>query len=178
MTASDPVIAADAALAGFIQSIELAVTDAYETVLPLLGDAARPIAVRFQGHHREYADALAKQAAGSVAKLPNQTLTLVLAARLQGVADERGALTFAFGLENQVAETYAFSFTTLTSPDVIRLAASILPVVSAHAAALGSLAGLPPAGAFPNGPFEGTAVAGADSQDITLGFDPLSFPVG
>jgi hypothetical protein len=178
MTENEPVTPADAALAGFMQSIELAVVDAYEKVLPLLGDAARPIAAKFQGHHRDYADALAKQAAGSAAKVPNQTLTLVLTARLQGVADEKSALTFAFGLENQVAETYAFTFTTLTSPDVVRVAATILPVVSAHAAALGSLAGLATASTFPNGPFEGTAVADPENQDIRLGFDPLSFPVG
>jgi hypothetical protein len=66
----------------------------------------------------------------------------------------------------------------LTSPDVIRTVATILPVVSGHAAALGSLAAVPTATIFPNGPFEGTAVAGPDNPDFKLGFDPASYPVG
>jgi hypothetical protein len=178
MAVGETVTPADAALAAFIQSVELAAVDAYDKLLPLLGDTTKPVALKFQAHHREYTDALAKQAGGSAVKVPNQTLTLVLAARLQGVADEKGALMFAFGLENQITATYAFTLTTLTSPDVVGVTATILPVLAAHAAALGSLAGLPLAAAFPNGPFEGTAVAGAENPDFKLGFDPLSFPVG
>ena len=37
---------------------------------------------------------------------------------------------------------------------------------------------LPTASVFPNGPFEGTAVAGTDNTDVSLGFDPAAFPVG
>jgi hypothetical protein len=178
MIMTEPVTPADATLSGFLQSIELAAVTAYDTVLTFLAEASKPAATKFQIHHREYANILATQAGASAATVANQTLTLVLASRLQKVTDERGALTFAFGLENQLAETYAFAFTTLTSSDVIRATAVILPIVSGHAAALASLAGLSTAIVFPNGPFEGSAVAGPENTDLKLGFDPATFPVG
>jgi hypothetical protein len=176
MIAQDPIAPEDAVTAGFLQSIALAVADAYDKVMPLLGDTTKPTAASFQGHHKEHADALAKRAGTSAATVPNAALTLVLAARLQAVSDERGALAFASALENQVTGTYAFTFTTLTSPDVIHLAATILPVVSGHAAILGSSAGLTTNAMFPNGALQSTTVA--DGSDTTLGFDPLSFPAG
>ena len=167
---------ADATVAGFLQSIELAVADAYAQIAGLLSDSTKPTATTFQSHHTEAAGALAKQAGVSAAKGPNGALTLVLAARLQQVTDERSALTLAFGIENQLAETYASVLTTLTSPDVIHLVATILPVASGRAVILGSSAGLTTAALFPNGPLEGTAVG--DGADIKLGYDPASFPVG
>jgi hypothetical protein len=178
MTAAEPVTPADATLSGFLQSIELAIVDAYEKVLPLLSDESKAAIMIFQRHHTDYATALESLAGPSAAKAPNATLGLVLIARLQPVTDEKSALTFAFGVENQLAETYGFAFATLTSPDVIRLAATTLPVVAGHAAIIGSLAGLTTASIFPNGPFEGTALSGTDNADTRLGFDPTAFPVG
>lgn len=175
MTPEDPVTPEDATLAGFLQSIALAVADVYDKVTPFLSDTTKPTAATFQNHHKEHALALAARAGTAAATLPNQALTLVLAARLQGVADERGALTFAFGLEHQVTETYVFTLTTLTSPDVIRLVATIVTVVSGHAGILGSSAGLTTTALFPNGPLEGATVG--DGSDGNLGFDPASFPV-
>jgi hypothetical protein len=175
MTAQDPVTAADATLAGFLQSIALAVADLYDKVIPLLSDTMKPVATAFQNHHKEHAVALATQAGTAAATLPNQALTLVLAARFQGVADERGALTFAFELEHQVTATYAFTQTALTSPDVVRLVATILTVVSGHAGVLGSSAGRTATALFPDGPLQGATVG--DGSDTKLGFDPASFPV-
>lgn len=174
MTADEPVTPADAIVAGFLQSIALAVADGYDKVTPFLSDTTKPMAAKFQAHHKEYAGALATQAGTSAATVPNQALTLVLTARLQGVSDEQGALTFAFDFENQVTETYAFTLTTLTSPDVIHLVATILTVVSGHAVILGSSAGLTTTALFPNGAMEGTTVG--DGSDTKLGFDPASFP--
>ena len=175
MTAQDPVTPADATLAGFLQSIAMAVADVYDKVIPLLSDTAQPIAATFQNHHKEHAVALAAQAGTAAATLPNQALTLVLAARFQAIADERGALGFTFGLEHQVTATYAFALGALTSPDVIRLAATILTVVSGHAGVLGSSAGLTATALFPDGALHSAAVG--DGSDTTLGFDPASFPV-
>jgi hypothetical protein len=176
--ATDQVVTtpADAALAGYLQSIELAVVDAYDKLAALLSDATKPTMAAFQAHHKEYADALAKQAGTSAVSGPNITLTFILTARVGGVTDEKGALELAFGVENQVAETYAFSLTTLASPDVIHLVATILPVVAGHAAVLGSSVGLTTAVLFPNGALEGTVVG--DGSDTKLGYDPASFPVG
>jgi hypothetical protein len=175
MRAQDPVTPGDTALAGFLQSIALAVADAYDKVAPLLSDTTKPIAATFQNHHKEHAVALAALAGTAAATVPNQALMLVLATRLEGVADERGALTFAFGLEHQVTETYAFTLTTVTSPVVTRLVATILPVVSGHTGILGSSAGLTITALFSAGALEGATVG--DGSDGNLGFDPASFPV-
>ena len=174
MAADEQVTPADALVAGFLQSIALAVVDAYDKVAPLLSDTTRPTAVTFQNHHREHAAALAALAGTAAATHPNQALTLVLTARFQGVADERGALSFASALENQVTATYAFTLNTLTSPDVIRLVATILAVVSGQAGVLGASAGLTTTTLFPNGALVGATVG--DGSDLTLGFDPVSFP--
>jgi hypothetical protein len=175
MQAPEPITPQDAALAGFLQSIALAVADAYDKVTPFLSDTARPIAVLFQKHHKEHALALGPPAGTAAATVPNQALTLVLAARLQGVADERGAFAFAFALEHQVTKTSAFTFTALTNPDLIHLVATIITVVSGHAGILGSSAGLTTTTLFPSGALEGTTVG--DGSDSNLGFDPASFPV-
>jgi hypothetical protein len=174
MAADEPVTPADALVAAFLQSIAQAVADVYDKLTPFLSDTTKPITVTFQNHHKEHTAALAALAGTAAATLPNQALTLVLTARLQGVTDERAALTFAFGLENQVTATYAFTLNTLTSPDVIHLVATILPVVSAHASVLGSSAGLTTATLFPNGALVGATVG--DGSDLALGFDPASFP--
>jgi ferritin-like protein len=173
--AAGPVTPEDATLAGFLQSIALGVADGYDKVTPFLSDTTRPIAAMFQSHHREHAAALALRAGPSAAPAGNPTLAFVVSVRMQGVADERSALAFAFDLEHQVTETYAFALTTLTSLDVVHLVATILPIVSGHAGILGSSAGLTTTLLFPNGALEGATVG--DGSDNTLGFDPASFPV-
>ena len=175
---TEPIAPAEVAMVAYLQSIERAIVDAYDTVLPSLGDSTKPVATKLQTHHKDYVDALGQLAGAAAVSAPNQTLALVLAARLQTTQDEKPALTVAAGIENQLAETYAFVFTSITSPDVVKLLATILPVISSHAAALAALAILPTASVFPNGPFEGTSVAGIDSTDFGAGFDPAAFPIG
>ena len=177
-TGEGPIEPPDLALVVFLQSVERSVVDAYDRVLPLLGDSAKPAVVKVQAHHKDYVDALGKLPGTAAVPTANQTLAFVLAARLQAMTDEKSALTVAFGIENQLSETYGFAFTTVTSPDVVNLLATLMPVVSTHAAALAGLAVLPTASAFPNGPFEGTTVAGAENTDAKAGFDPAAFPVG
>lgn len=177
MPASDVVVTPDADLCAFMQSIELAVVDAYDHLAPLIGDDRKPMVASFQSHHKDCAAALGAltSTASAAAHGPNQTLALVLAGRLQAVSDQRGAFSFGFELENDIAATYSYVLTTVTSPDVIRLVCTIVPVVSGQAAVFGTLTGLPTSGLFPNGPFEGTAVG--NGSDANLGFDPASFPV-
>lgn len=178
MTLADPVTPPDLALVTFLQSVERAVADAYDAVLPLLSDSTKPVATKLQDHHKDYVDVLGKLVGAAAVTQSNATLALVLAARLQKMTDEKTALTVTAGIENQLAETYSFVFTTITSPDVIKLLVTILPVVATHAAVLAALAILPTASVFPNGPFEGTTVAGTDNADLGAGFDPTAFPVG
>jgi len=176
MTARAQVNPADAPTAGFLQSIVLAVVDFYDKIKPFLTDTTLPTVVSFQNHHREHAAALAAHAGASAPTVPNQALTLVLTARLQGVADERAALVVAFSVEHQVTETYAFTLNTLTTPDLVQLVATILTVVSAQAGILGSSAGLVTPVLFPNGALVGATVG--DGSDAKFGFDPASFPAG
>ena len=136
---------------------------------PFLSDTTKPTADA-QTTTRKHA--LSRSAQGTAAAT-SPPFTLVLPP--DAGKDERGALTFAFGLEHQVTETYVFTLTTLTSPDVIRLVATIVTVVSGHAGILGSSAGLTTTALFPNGPLEGATVG--DGSDGNLGFDPASFPV-
>ena len=175
---ADPVAPPDAALAGFLQSVERTVIDAYDKALPLLSESNKALGSTFQDHHRDYADALGKLAGSSAANHTNQTLSLVLAARLQSMSDERSALTSIAAVENELVATHGFAFSTTASPDLIKLVATILPVLSTHAATLASLASVPTAAVFPTGAFETTTVAGVDSADASAGFDPAAFPVG
>lgn len=179
MTATAPIPPADAGLVVFLETVERAIIDVYDRLMPLLGDSAKSVASKLQTHHKDYVDALDKLSGGAPAgSKANQTLAFVLAARLQSATDEKSSLTVTAGIENQLAETYAFAFTTITSPDVIDLLATILPMVATHAATLSALAVLPTATVFPNGPFEGTAVAGTDNTQANAGFDPAAFPTG
>lgn len=173
----DPVAPPDAALAGFLQSVERTTIEAYDKVLPLLSESNKTLGTKFQGHHRDYADALGKLAGASAADHTNKTLSLVLAARLQSMSDERSALTSISAVENELVATYGFVFSTTASPDLVKLVATILPVLSTHAATLASLASVPTAAVFPNGAFETTTVAGVDTADASAGFDPAAFPV-
>jgi len=132
--------------------------------------------MKFQSHHSAYADALAKLAGASAAPRANQTLELILTARLQAATDETAGLNFLFGLENQLVATHIFVANSATSPDVLRLLATIVPTTAARCATFGSLARLSTPLVFPNGPVEGALVG--DGSDIRLGFDPSLFPVG
>src|SRR5581483_2137788 len=141
-------------------------------------DTTKPATTHFQTQHRDHADALAKRAGAAPAKGANATLALVLASRLTSATDERSALTVALGVENQLTETYVAAFGTVTSPDVVRLLATIVPVAASRAAALASLLGAATSAALPNGALEGTTLAGTDNTDIKLGFDPAAFAAG
>ena len=174
MPAAEPVTAADMTTAAFLQSIELTAVDAFGRVSPLVGEAERETVSTFSDHHAAYADAMGKLAGPAAVKGVNPTLTLVLVARLQTATDESAALAFAFGLENQIAATYASAAAVSTSPDLIRAIATILPVTAGRSAVLGALANLSTPLLFPNGPVESSTVS--DGSDVRLGFDPAKFP--
>ena len=174
-TALEPVTAADMTTAAFLQSVELTAVDTYGRLAPLVGETERQTMSTFMDHHSAYADAMKKLAGSAAVTKANPTLTLVLVARLQTATDESAAFAFAFGLENQIAATYAFAATTATSPDLIRSITSILPMTAGRSAVLGALANLSTPLLFPNGPVESAIVS--DGSDVRLGFDPAKFPV-
>ena len=175
MTAQDPVTPADATLAGFLQSIALAVADVYDKVTPLLSDTAKPIATTFQNHHKEHALALAAQAGTATATLPNQALTLVLAAPAPGGG--RRARRAGLRVRSRAPGQRDVRIRPRRAHESRRHSSRRHDPHGrvGHAGVLGSSAGLTAAALFPNGALHGAAVG--DGSDTTLGFDPASFPV-
>ena len=171
----------DADLAAFSQSVELAIAATYDALLPLLGDAARPIVAEFRLHHTahaaEFAHAageIAGAAATPAAIVPNAALLTALAPRLDAATDEPSALQLVFALENQLAETHAFSMNEVADPATVRAVATILPVEATHAAMTGALLGTSVPDLFLNGSFESALVS--DGADPRQGFSPFIYP--
>ncbi len=160
----------DQAIAVFAQSVELAAVEAYKAGAPLLSPETLPVAQLFLGHHQEHADAFGSLAGDAATNAPNAALLEALQPTLAGLSDEAGVLTFAKGVEDQAGATYAFALTALQSPEAASGTATILPVESAHSAALAMALGLGPDEWFPFGAFE--------SADIANGLDPNVFPAG
>src|SRR4051794_21637543 len=122
----------DEDLAAFAQSVELAAVAAYGMAGAALSPATKPVAELFAMHHQQHADAFGAVAGAKKVSGPNQKLVAALTPALQAVKDEKGALTLAFGLENQAAETYAFGLTAASGKDAIAGMATILPIETEH----------------------------------------------
>jgi hypothetical protein len=166
----------DTDYAAFAESIELAIVSLYNgTLLKLTGENVAT-AARFRDHHQDHARAYASLAAGKAKGAPNATLLFEKASAIPGLADEPTALSFLVALENQMAETYAYGLSLLTTPEVYRRVVTTLPVESQHAAVLGTILQLPPQELFITGPFENASVG--DGSDARRGFDMAAFPVG
>ncbi len=159
----------DTAIAVFAESVELAAVEAYKAGAPLLSAEVLPVAETFLGHHQEHAAAFASLAGDAATGAPNQALLDALAPTLGGLQSEADVLGFAKTVENQAVATYAFALTALTSPEAAAGTATILPVESAHAAALSFALGEGPDAWFAFGAFE--------SASIADGIDPAAYPV-
>jgi hypothetical protein len=166
----------DEDLAAFAQSVELAAVAAYGMAAASLSAATKPVAMLFQMHHQQHADAFGAVAKTKAVKAANAKLVTALTPALQAVKDEKGALELAFTLENQAAETYAFGLTVASGSAAIGGMATILPIEAEHAAVLGAALGKSVADIFVNGAFESASVG--DGKDIKKGIDPTIFPVG
>jgi len=167
---------ADADVAAFAESIELAAVNAYGSIAPLLPSDLKPVGELFAKHHQDHANAFRAVAGEAARGVPNNALAAALAARLRGVTDRDAALDFAFGLENQIAATYAWALTVVQGIDLASVMATVLPIQSAHAGVLGVSLGKASRDLFPTGALIASAVGGA--SDEGLGFDPVRFPVG
>lgn len=159
----------DQSIAAFAQSVELAAVVAYEMGAPLLSEEVLPVAQLFLGHHQEHADAFGALAGDAAPGEANQALLDALGPMIAELSDEAGVLAFAKEVENQAVATYGFALTALQSTEAAQGTATILPVESAHAAALSLALGEGPDQWFPNGAFETT--------DIAQGINPADFPV-
>lgn len=159
----------DVDIAVFAQSVELAAVEAYKAGAPLLSPEVLPVAELFLGHHTEHAAAFGALAGDAATNEPNAALLEALGPVIAGLMDQAGVLAFARDVENQAVATYAFALTALTIPEAAAGTATILPVESAHAAALSVALGDGPDLLFPFGAFE--------SADIANGINPADFPV-
>lgn len=160
----------DAAIAAFAESVELSLVAAYEAGVPFLSSELTPVAETFMGHHREHAEVFAELAGDEASGQPNTALMGALAPGIDSLAGTNDVLLFAKTLENQAVATYGYTLTAIEGTEVVTATASILPIESAHAAALSFALGEGPDAWFPFGAFE--------SPDIANGLDPAVFPVG
>jgi rubrerythrin len=159
----------DPTIAAFAESVELAAVAAYGIAGGVLSAEVKPVAELFAQHHMEHAQAFGSLAGDKATGKANAKLVEALTPTLQGIKDQTAALEFAFALENQAAVTYGFALTALTQPKFYSGTATIMPIESAHAAALGMALGKPVPDIFPTGAFE--------SADIGKGVDPAMFPL-
>jgi hypothetical protein len=166
----------DSDIAAFAESVELAAVAAYGMAAPVLTPATADVATLFASHHQAHAEAFASLSSGKAKGKPNAKLVTALTPALTAIKDEAGALEFAFTLENQAAETYAFALTVLMDKAAYSGTATILPIESAHAGVLAAALGKALDAMFPTGAFI-TAQVG-DGSDIKKGIDPNTYPVG
>ena len=76
----------DEDLAAFAQSVELAAVQAYGAAAPALSAGTRPVALLFQQHHQQHADAFGAVAKGKAVKTANAKLLAALAPALAAMA--------------------------------------------------------------------------------------------
>jgi len=158
--------AGDAAITAFLESIELAIVETYGKVdAALLTPELAAEMARFTDHHREHAAALAEAAGDEATGEPNRELLDDLDEPLARAEDETAVLDLAFSLETSAAATYLFALGALEARGALELAASVLPVESAHAIVLGTALELPATELVPS--FE--------NQDAA--FKPEAFPI-
>jgi rubrerythrin len=169
----------DPTIAVYAESIELAAVDAYSAAAGLLTDATKPVALVFQQHHRDHAQAFAAVATalgGKPTGKANAALLTAAGPLLAAAKSETDALNIAYVIENQAAATYAFALTALVNADAIAGTATILPIEAEHAVILGITLGKAVKDLFPNGAFE--SAAAGELGDPTKALDPAKYPVG
>lgn len=159
----------DVDIAVFAESVELAAVEAYKAGAPLLSAEVLPVAELFLSHHQDHAGAFGALAGDAATGAPNAALLEALGPTIAGLKTQEDVLGFAQTVENQAVATYAFALTALTLEAAYQGTATILPVESAHAVALGLALGQAPGDQFPTGAFE--------SADIANGINPADFPV-
>ena len=161
----------DKAIATFAASVEHAAVEAYKAAGGsglVKTPAVLQAATTFAGHHAEHAKAFEGAAGGPVKA--NAKLLTAVGDQLKGAKDEKGVLQIAMDLENAAAATYLFGLGALKSPAALQLAASILPIESQHAVAIGLVLGKSGKDLFPSGG-ENNAF---ETKDQAL--DPSKFP--
>ena len=113
----------------------------------LLSSGVLKVAVKFQGHHKEHVDVLAKtiKQLGGEAKGPEKHYNFPV----EKLKNQTDVLNFAAGLERGAVSAYAGAIPLFENRDLSKAAASILADEAMHWAVLRSALGLDPVpGAF------------------------------
>lgn len=147
--ASDDAVAQDASILNTAIAAEHEAVAAYQVGAEsgLLEPDVLKVAVKFQGHHKEHVDALAKavESLGGEAADPLQRYDFPVD-RLKNQSD---VLHFAAGLERGAVSAYAGAIPAFDNRDLSAAAASILADEAMHWAVLRHALGLDPVpGAF------------------------------
>jgi len=137
----------DLVILEFARGLELAAEAAYQVAVDtlLLSSMMAELSRTFGRHHHEHALALATLAGqdeGEVGE-PNAAVVDALAPRIEQSQTENEVLQVLFEIEQGAAATYAEALGVLESQATAGPAASILPVESQHAVAIGSVLELP-----------------------------------
>ena len=105
----------------------------------LLGKGVLPVAVQFQGHHKEHADALS----ATVQKLGGKPVAAKskYTFPVEGLKSQNDVLRFAAGLEKGAVSAYLGAVPLFADPNLAQVAASILGDEAMHWAVLRQVLG-------------------------------------
>ncbi len=132
----------DADIARFAAGAERAAVAAYGVAVDTgkLNDIEVAVAELFADHHVQHAKSFE-----SIIKSdeidPNATMVTEFGGQIEQAADDSAILEVAFQVENGAAATYLFALGALEDPTNAAATATILPVESMHAVALGTVLG-------------------------------------
>lgn len=159
-------------LAAFAEAVELAAAAAYDQAGGKLTGAVQQAAAGSAGHHREHAARFAAASGGKATGQPNPQLMQVLSDQLRDAKSPQATGRVLYDLESSLAGTHLYTLGVAKAAPALQLAASVLPVESAHAAALAMAIGLPVA-TKKDTPSAPAAVPSFETEDKRL--DPTVF---
>lgn len=159
-------------LAAFAEAVELAAAAAYDQAGGKLTGPVQQAAAGAAGHHREHAARFAAASGGKATGQPNPQLMQVLSDQVRDAKSPEAAGQVLYDLESSLAGTHLYALGVAKSASALQLAASVLPVESAHAAALAMAIGLPVA-TKADTPSAPAAVPSFETEDKRL--DPTVF---
>jgi len=133
----------DLTILGFAQSVELAAVAAYGAAAATgkISSDVLAVAVTFQGHHREHAQAIGGLAGSAAPGKPNQKLLAEFGPKITAAGTEKALLEIAYTLEMAAAATYAKVVELFKSADAVHKVVAIGPIEARHAVVLGTVLG-------------------------------------
>jgi hypothetical protein len=144
---TSPASSPNDTLAGYAQSVELALAQAYQagatTAKLATPDFAAAVSA-FATHHEAHAAAFGALAGASATGKPNPKLLDVITGQMHGAGTESAVLEVVYDLEIAATSTDLYLLSLLTDPGKVEVTASVLPVESQHATVVGLLLGKDP----------------------------------